>query len=74
MRGSATKLVNSIILVLGENVLENIAECEDALESAVLVENDEPMDPGLSDRVEDGVQTIHYRARVDAGEILHGEQ
>ena len=63
-------LVSVVALALEQDVLQDIAERQHALEVLVLVDDDESVHAGLADRVEDGVEPVVERARVDAREVL----
>lgn len=47
-----------VILTLEKDVVEDIAQGEDALELEVLIHNHQTMNAGLADSVEDGVQPV----------------
>ena len=59
-----------ITLALQENVLEDVAQSQDTSQVAVLVDDYEAVDAGLSDGVEDGVETVLECAGVNAWEVL----
>lgn len=80
---SATKLVRRQLVRRGvpitplvpflafeQNVFENVAERQHALEPVVFVNDDEAVDARLADRVKDGVEAVVEGAGVDAGKVL----
>lgn len=55
---------------LQEDIFQNVAQSQHALQAIILVNNHQAMDTRLADRVEDGVQAIEHGARVNPGKVL----
>ena len=62
-----------VALAFQQDVLEDVAERQQSLEPVRLVDDDEAVDAGFADGVEDGVEAVVEGACVDAWEILDGE-
>ena len=53
-----------------QDIIENVAESQHALEVRAFVDDDEAMDTRLADRVEDCLETVIDCARIYAGKVL----
>ena len=53
-----------------QRVIQDIAQRQQALELARLVDDDESVDARLADRIEDGVEAVVEGACVDAWKVL----
>lgn len=50
--------------------MKNVAQCEQALESPIFVDDDKAMDSRFADGIEDGVEAVVQCTCEDAGEVL----
>ena len=68
--GSNKAMASVIALSLEQDILEYIAEGEHAFQVVALVDDDETVDAGLPNRVEDGVKAVIEGTGVDSRKIL----
>lgn len=60
-----------VLLAFKQRVLEDVTQCEHALELVLFIDYDETVHAAPANRVVNGGELVLHRARVYAGEILH---
>lgn len=66
-------ITSLVLLALQQGILQDITQRQDALQFAVLVDDDEAVDARLADGVVNGAELVLHGARVDAGEVLFSD-